>query len=112
MTSGLYRSLSRPARGPTRGLAAGAVGDVAGPVAGGELGPVGGVGVGDGEELGEHWCGHLGGELEQGGLACLIRLDADRDELPADVLGLQVAAGLAAGEQPAGVAGNVEAVAP
>jgi hypothetical protein len=83
---------------------AGSFGDVAGPVAGGESGPVGGVVVGDPDEFGEYWCGDVAGELEEGRFAVLVGLDADCDELGADVLGREVSAGVAAGEEPAGAA--------
>lgn len=76
---------------------AGSFGDVVGPVAGSEAGPVGGVVVGDADEFGQDGCGYVAGELEQGGLAILVGLDADRDELGPDVLSGEVAAGVAPG---------------
>lgn len=56
-------------------------------------------------------CGYVAGELEQRGLAVFVGSDADRDELGPDVLSGQVATGVAAGEEPSGLAGGVEAFA-
>ena len=64
---------------------------------------------GEAEEVGEDRGGDFGGELEHGGVAGGEGLDAAGDELAADVLGGEVFAGVAAGEQPrvgsAGVGG-------
>ena len=76
---------------------AGSFGDVAVPVAGDKFGPVCDVVVGDADEFGEYWCGDVAGELKEGRFAVLVGLDADRDELGADVLGREVSAGDAAG---------------
>jgi hypothetical protein len=54
----------------------------------------------DAEHAGEQGGGQLGGELEQGGGACLAGLDAEVFEALPEVGGADRAAGLSAGEQP------------
>ena len=73
-------------------------GRVLAPVTCGQCCPADGGVRSEAEYLGEDWGGDLACELEHGGLAGGVGLDAAFDELSADVLGGQVFAGNAAGE--------------